>query len=109
MIYLASPYTHPEREVRLARFNAACIKAAKMIAEGRLVFSPVCHSHPIYEAGMDALQVDWRFWSRIDIAFLSYCRELVVLTLEGWRESVGVQAEIMTARELGKPVSYEDA
>ncbi len=26
--------------------------------------------------------------------------------LDGWRESVGVQAEIAIARELGKPVTF---
>jgi hypothetical protein len=30
----------------------------------------------------------------------------IVLTLPGWRESVGVQAEIAIARELGKPVTF---
>ena len=31
---------------------------------------------------------------------------MVVLMLDGWRESVGVAAEIRIAGELGKPVRY---
>ena len=34
--------------------------------------------------------------------------EAVVLVLDGWQESRGVQAEIRIARELGKPVRYLD-
>jgi hypothetical protein len=29
--------------------------------------------------------------------------------LDGWQESVGVQAEIRMARELGRPIGYLDA
>ncbi|MCP4786571.1 MAG: DUF1937 family protein [Fuerstiella sp.] len=34
------------------------------------------------------------------------CDEVVVLTLDGWRNSEGVQAEVRIAAELGKPVRY---
>ncbi|MBX3452499.1 MAG: DUF1937 family protein [Planctomycetaceae bacterium] len=37
---------------------------------------------------------------------MARCDEVVVLTLDGWRESAGVQAEIRIAGELGKPVRY---
>jgi len=48
--------------------------------------------------------LDWSFWREYDRAFLEMCSEVWVLTLDGWRESHGVQAEIELARELGKPV-----
>ena len=31
-----------------------------------------------------------------------------VLTLDGWRESVGVAAEMKLARNMGKPIRYYD-
>jgi hypothetical protein len=34
------------------------------------------------------------------------CDEVAVLMLDGWRESIGVQAEIAIARELCKPVTF---
>ncbi len=37
---------------------------------------------------------------------LEVCDKVVVLMIDGWKESVGVQAEIAIARELGKPVSF---
>jgi hypothetical protein len=53
---------------------------------------------------MRSLPLEWAFWERFDRAFLETCSEVRVLTLDGWRESRGVQAEMALARELGKPV-----
>jgi len=101
MIYLASPYTHPDPAVREARFRAACRQAAEMFRCGISVFSPIAYSHAI--AAHD-LPLEWDFWERFDRAFLETCDEVWVLTLDGWRESRGVQAEIVLARQMGKPV-----
>jgi hypothetical protein len=49
---------------------------------------------------------DWKFWSQQDRRLLEACDELWVLTLDGWQQSVGIQAEIAIARELGKPIRY---
>ncbi len=106
MIYLASPYTHANPIIREQRFRAACRATAALIKAGAVVFSPIAHSHALAEHG---LPTDWRFWERFDRAYLARCDQLVVLMLEGWKASVGVQAEIAIARELGKPVSYLDA
>jgi len=101
MIYLASPYSHPCPAVREARFRAVCRQAAEMLRRGILVFSPIAHSHAIAAHG---LPIDWAFWQRFDIPFLEMCSEVWVLTLDGWQESRGVQAEIALARERRKPV-----
>ncbi len=106
MIYLASPYSHPEATVRASRFRATCQAAAKLIQQGHLVFAPIAHSHPMTEFG---LPPDWRFWERHDVEFLRRCNELVVLKLDGWRESRGVQAEIDLALEMDLPIRYLDA
>jgi hypothetical protein len=103
MIYLASPYSHPDDDIRQQRFEAACRAAAEFIRRGRTVYSPIAHSHAICRYGVP---LDWRFWERHDRKFLEMCDEVVVLMLDGWPESVGVQAEIAIARELGKPVSF---
>ena len=102
MIYLCSPYTSDDPAVRQQRFEAACRAAAAMIRQGQTVFSPIAHSHAICAFGVP---LDWRFWSRHDRRHLETCDEVVVLMLDGWRESVGVQAEIAIARKLDKPVT----
>ena len=101
MIYLASPYSHPCPVVREARFKSVCRQAAGMLRCGIPVFSPIAHSHAI--AAHD-LPLDWTFWQQFDRPFLEICSEMWVLTLDGWQESRGVQAEIALARELEKPV-----
>jgi len=103
LIYLCSPYTHPDGAVRQARFEAACRAAATLIRQGKIVFSPIAHSHAICRYG---LPLDWRFWRRHDLALLALCDEVVVLKLDGWQQSVGVRAEIAAARTLGKPVEF---
>ena len=51
----------------------------------------------------------WSFWEPHDNEHLAHCEEVVVLRLDGWRESEGVQAELDAAAALGKPVRYLDA
>ena len=103
MTYLASPYSHPNPAVREQRFHAACVTTARLLREGRLVYSPVVHGHPLVRFGLPS---DWSFWERHDRPHLESCSEVVVLTLEGWEQSVGLQAELRHARVLGKPVRY---
>lgn len=103
MIYLASPYAHPDAAVREARFQDACRAAALLIRDGHPTFSPIAHSHPIAAYG---LPTDWSFWERDAREHLETSAELVVLMLDGWRESVGVDAEIAIARDLGKPIRF---
>jgi hypothetical protein len=68
-----------------------------------VVFSPIAHSHSIAKYG---LPVDWSFWEAQDRRLLQACDEVWVLMLDGWCESVGVQAEIRIAQTLGKPVRF---
>src|SRR5262245_52054120 len=103
MIYLASPYSHPDAAVREQRFQAACAATARLLLDGHRVYSPVVHGHPLVRFGLSA---DWSFWERFDRPHLQTCDEVVVLTLDGWRESVGLQAELRHAGVLGKKVRY---
>jgi hypothetical protein len=103
MIYLASPYSHPDPAVREARFQAACRATAELMRAGRVVFSPIAYTHPLTAF---ALPTDWAFWETCDRQFLQQCEEVVVLTLDGWQQSVGVQAEIRLAAKLAKSVSF---
>ncbi len=105
MIYLASPYSHPDPMVRETRFDAACRATAALIRAGHVVFSPIVHGHPLVGFG---LPTDWAFWQRHDLEFLRRCDELLVLKIDGWKKSAGVQAEIELAAALGRRVSYQE-
>ena len=106
MIYLASPYSDPDPEVKEARFEAVCREAAILMQRGILVFSPIAHSHPITKHGTPS---DWHYWKEFDRHIIGGCRGLWVLTLDGWRESVGVRAEIGLAIEFDKPTRLIDS
>ena len=104
LVYLASPYSHPNPNVREMRFIAACHAAADLMRQGYRVFSPIAHGHSI--AVRSPLPETWDFWREQDFAVLRHCDRLFVLTLSNWIRSVGVRAEIEIMRELGKPVEY---
>ena len=93
MIYLASPYSHRDAAVRRRRFRAACRAAAAMLAKGLMVYSPIVHSTPIAACGLDDMDHD--FWMHVDRPYLEWCHMVMVLTLDGWRDSRGVNAEII--------------
>lgn len=105
MIYLASPYSHPDPAVRDQRHRDVCRAAVAMIKMGQAVFSPIAHSHALVEYG---LPIDWSFWERYDRHHLKHCDEVVVLMLDGWESSVGVREEVRLATEMNKPVRYID-
>lgn len=104
--YLASPYSHPDPVVRVARFDAACRVAARLMRAGEPVFSPIAHSHPI-ERHFDAIQ-DFEFWMKQDLPLLAAAGRLIVLRLDGWDLSRGVARELEFARERGIPTEFID-
>lgn len=107
MIYLASPYTHPNPKVREARAADAARVSAILMKGSRHVCSPIAHTHAIAVAG--GLLKGWEFWKPYDTWFIKRVDEVWVLMIDGWRESRGVTEEIGMARELGKPLRFVDA
>ena len=105
-LYLASPYSHPDLMVRQERYTEACRAAARLMLAGRIIFSPIAHSHPI-ERYMPAVQ-DGEFWQAQDIPLLRHAEGLIVLMLDGWLQSSGIRWEIAEAERLGMPVEYLD-
>ena len=111
-VYLAIPYTfkHDDpRQVKImqhARFCLANEYAAALMQGGCIVFSPISHSHTI--ALHNNLPVEWEFWESQDEAFIKWADIIVVVCIEGWKESTGVQAEIYMAEMLGKQIIYLD-
>ena len=103
-IYLASPYSHPDKSVRENRFRAACKAASLLMVQGYLVFSPIAHSHTIAQYLDNHLDLD--FWLEIDLSFLdSWADEMWILCIPGWWESKGIRREIEHAKKHGIHVS----
>lgn len=104
MIYIASPYSHPDSEVREARYKAAQKKNAEMLNLGLFAYSPIAHAHPI--ALEHELPTDFDFWREFNFDMITLAEELHVLTLDGWELSKGVKGEIEYAESLGISVVY---
>jgi len=98
MIYLAGPYSHKYKSVRVERFEALTKKAAQLMNDGFTVYSPITHGHAIAER--HDLPLDFEWWSNQCLDMLSRATTLVVLRLDGYAESVGVAAEIEHAEKL---------
>lgn len=102
-IYLASPYSSSFPSLCEERYEAACKATAQMINEGYQVFSPIAHSHPI--AINHSLPGDFQFWRKWCLSFLeSWATHFVILTLDGWKESKGIKAEMDFALAKGLKV-----
>jgi len=102
VVYLASPYSHPNREVLEGRAEAVSRIAALLFEAGVLVYSPIAHSHTI--AAVGDLPTDFAFWDRYNRAMLERCDALFVVAIPGYDASVGVAGEMQIARELEIPV-----
>lgn len=91
-IYLASPYTSPDPQIRKTRYEAACAAAAQIMAKGDLVFSPIAHSHVLPE--YCDLPVDFDFWQNWCLSFLRHwATHFVILEIPGWDKSKGIMKE----------------
>lgn len=104
LIYLATPYTHPDPDVMEERFHLACLHAGHLMGQGVNVFCPIAHTHPI--AVRCDLPRGFEFWERYDRAMIERCTKLVVVKMDGWTTSKGVFCEIGIAEDLGIPVEY---
>lgn len=108
VIYLASPYSDDDPDVRQQRFVEVCRAAANLMSAGYVVFSPIAHGHSIVEAG-DLAGTHHRFWMEQCLPMVDRCDEVMVLKLDGWEDSRGVREEVNYANQRGVPVHYLEA
>jgi len=108
MIYVAVPYSSDDPAVMQHRFNVVTKVSAALMKRGKMVFSPITHSHPIAQYLDAKTALDWKAWQKFDTKMLKCCDELYVLMLAGWLDSVGVGAEMQLARELGMKITFID-
>lgn len=105
LTYLAAPFTHPDRLTMVHRVEQVNWMAAHMLREGEFVFSPLTHNWPLVQTCL-LHDCSWDFWRHYDLNMIERCDELCVLRLRGWRESIGVMAEVGHADSLTMPVHF---
>lgn len=100
--YLASPYSHEEKQVvqwrvdELRRFQALLMKS------GIFVFPAVgaCHEAAVTYG----LPGDHLYWKDFDFAFIKASEGVLICNMPGVFESKGVKYEIDLCREIDKPI-----
>jgi len=107
-VYLATPYTSDDPEVRERRYLMACQVAAALMQRGHSVFSPIAHSHPIASYLPHEMMMDHEFWMRQDLPWLEAADMLVVCPADADRYSRGVAREVIDAQRMAKLVLRKD-
>jgi hypothetical protein len=106
LIYLASPYSSPDAELRQLRFELAVEAVALGMRDGIYIYSPIVNCHNVAEMFPDFISGEWKFWERFDHLMISKCDELWVLTIDGWEASKGVRQEVEFACNGCIPVKF---
>ena len=92
MIYIASPFSSSDESEERVRYHMAHEYTANLIKQKFVAFSPIVycyHMHLNYDLPGDAA-----YWEQFNIQMMNKAFTMHVLTLDGWKESKGVQAEI---------------
>jgi len=104
MIYLASPYTHDDPSIREARYLKAAAETVRLAGLRHVVYSPIVHWHEV--AKRHFLPHDASFWEHQNRSMLELATTLYILTLDGWKESLGVTQETLWAKQLHIPIIH---
>jgi nucleoside 2-deoxyribosyltransferase len=105
-IYLASPYSLKDKDIEEFRYHEISRIAAKLHMKFPHAFIlPITQSHKLklYEPKLGGTFAKWR---DRDLLFIDKSDEVWVVMLDGWKDSIGVTAEIDHAHKTGKPVKY---
>lgn len=107
MIYVASPYSHPDPLVMEERYQQAqqwVGENAPKFAE--LLYSPIVYWHPI--AVLHNLPRDAFYWQQVNEDTMRAASSMILLELPDYQSSVGVNLELVLAEELGLQVKRVD-
>jgi hypothetical protein len=104
MLYLASPYSHPDEQRRFRRFLAAREYVWQRMGQGELIFSPIVYAHQ-FDRDFQA-PFDHTPWIPMNKWYIENCRFIEVLKLRDWEQSEGIKQEIALARSINKHVVY---
>ena len=102
MIYLASPYSAPNKGLVQIRFDAVEQQTALLLKNRMSVYSPIVHCHAL--ADKYDLPTDAKFWQNYNYDMVERVDALWILTIDGWFTSLGVQGEVDHAFACGIPV-----
>ena len=105
-IYLGSPYHATDQAKQYMRYRAAARAIVHLLNQGVHAYSPIVHCHEL--AKDFQLPKDWEFWKSYNEAMLAPAAMLMILKLNGWKDSKGLDNEIGFATRKGIPIEFMD-
>jgi hypothetical protein len=111
LVYLASPYSHPDPLIKRQRFwrvtEAAALLTKELASREVAFYVPIIMTHPMEcVLQVDNQNLTHEEWMQFDSIFWAKCDELWVLKLDGWEESSGVREEIEYFTKAGKTIRF---
>lgn len=106
LYYLASPYTHKNKEIQKKRLKDISIIGSELTKKGVLCIHPIASSATLVKHG--SMKGCFDTWATLDLEYVRRCDAVLVADLDGWKESIGVTAEIEYARSHSKGVFILD-
>jgi len=100
MIYLATPYSHPDPIVQEIRAMIADHACAVLQSCGYDVYSPISHWHTI--AKKHALRGDAEYWKQNNRHHMEHSERMFVVGIPGWTTSYGLGYEFDYFNEKDK-------
>lgn len=104
MIYVASPYSHNDKEIMINRFREVERVTAVLLMNKMWCYSPIVHCHEL--ASQYELPTDHQYWREYNFHMLDRSSALLVHQQPGWEGSVGVTEEIDYANRLNLRIFY---
>ena len=98
MYYLASPYSHPDIDVREARYQSVMKCSAELLNQNVFVFSPILYSHEMSK--LYKMPTDAAYWWNFNRTIMDKCDGLILHAIPGWKESLGVTQELEYAKSI---------
>lgn len=99
LIYLAGPYSINPKEM----YSLHAQLCAELLLQGKMVYSPIVHCHPLAEMFNIPITHDWKSYN---FNTLIRCDELYVINIPDLSSSLGTQNEIAIAIENNIPITY---
>lgn len=104
--YVATPYSKYPGGIFTAYDMAVAVRG--WLSVQRIPnFLPIVHSHPVAIAcGLDPL--DHNIWLPDDAPFMTAAGGLIVVKMDGWDTSYGIEQETAAFAAAGKPIHYAE-
>ncbi len=103
--YISNPYNGSASQMD-ERARVAAHACGTLLRRGIHAWSPIVHNHALVRDFSFTLEERRSLMLPFDFTLLRKARGMIVLTIDGWKESYGVGAEIELCSRENIPVVY---